>query len=126
MASRTKCATASRCAAAAPPRTSPSVTARTSGSVFATPNRRESKGVTAMGIYDQDLEKNPANYVPLSPVSFIERAAEVYGELPAIVHGARRYLWRETRERTARLAAALRALGVARGTTVSVMLTNTS
>ena len=78
-----------------------------------------------MGIYDQDLEKNPANYVPLSPVSFIERAAEVYGELPAIVHGARRYLWRETRERTARLASALRALGVARGTTVSVMLTNT-
>jgi len=78
-----------------------------------------------MSIYDQDLEKNPANYVPLSPVSFIERAAEVYGEVPAVVHGARRYLWRETRERTARLAAALRALGVARGTTVSVMLTNT-
>src|SRR5215470_6551185 len=78
-----------------------------------------------MSIYDQDLEKNSANYVPLSPVSFIERAAEVYGEVPAVVHGARRYLWRETRERTARLAAALRALGVARGTTVSVMLTNT-
>ena len=78
-----------------------------------------------MSIYDQDLEKNSANYVPLSPVSFIERAADVYGELPAIVHGARRYLWHETRERTARLAAALRALGVGRGTTVSVMLTNT-
>ena len=78
-----------------------------------------------MSIYDQDLEKNSANYVPLSPVSFVERTAEVYGDLPAIVHGARRYLWRETRERTARLAAALRARGVARGTTVSVMLTNT-
>jgi fatty-acyl-CoA synthase len=78
-----------------------------------------------MSIYDQDLEKNSANYVPLSPVSFIERTAEVYGDLPAVVHGARRYLWRETRERSARLAAALRALGVARGTTVSVMLTNT-
>ena len=78
-----------------------------------------------MSIYDQDLDKNPANYAPLSPVSFIERTAEVYGDLPAVVHGARRYLWHETRERTARLAAALRALGVARGTTVSVMLTNT-
>ena len=78
-----------------------------------------------MSIYDQDLEKNSANYVPLSPVSFVERTAEVYGDLPAIVHGARRYLWRETRERTARVAAALRARGIARGTTVSVMLTNT-
>ena len=78
-----------------------------------------------MSIYEQDLDKNLANYASLSPVSFIERTAEVYGDLPAIVHGARRYLWRETRERNARLAAALRALGVARGTTVSVMLTNT-
>jgi fatty-acyl-CoA synthase len=78
-----------------------------------------------MSIYEQDLDKNPANYAPLSPVSFIERTAEVYGDLPAVVHGARHYLWRETRERSARLAAVLRALGVARGTTVSVMLTNT-
>jgi fatty-acyl-CoA synthase len=78
-----------------------------------------------MSIYEQDLEKNSANYAPLSPVSFLERTAEVYGDLPAIVHGARRYLWRETRERSARLAAALRSLGVGRGTTVTVMLTNT-
>jgi fatty-acyl-CoA synthase len=78
-----------------------------------------------MSIYDQDLDKNPANYVPLSPVSFLERSGEVFGDLPAVVHGERRYLWRETRERTARLAAALSALGVQRGTTVSVMLANT-
>jgi 3-(methylthio)propionyl---CoA ligase len=78
-----------------------------------------------MSIYDQDLGKTPANYVPLSPVSFIERSAEVYGDLPAVIHGARRYLWSETRERSARLAAALKALGVGRGTTVSMMLTNT-
>ncbi len=78
-----------------------------------------------MSIYDQDLDKNAANYVPLSPVSFVERSAEVFGDLPAVLHGRRRYLWRETRERTARLAAALRALGVVRGTTVSLMLPNT-
>ena len=78
-----------------------------------------------MSIYDQDLDKNPANYVALSPVSFVERSAEVFGDLPAVIHGLRRYTWRDTRERAARLAAALRALGVARGTTVSAMLPNT-
>jgi fatty-acyl-CoA synthase len=78
-----------------------------------------------MGIYDQDLDKSPANYVALSPMSFVERSAEVFSDLPAVVHGGRRYLWRETRERAARLAAALRSLGVARGITVSAMLPNT-
>ncbi|GAC1452404.1 MAG: acyl-CoA synthetase [Steroidobacteraceae bacterium] len=78
-----------------------------------------------MSIYDQDLDKNPANFVALSPTSFVERSAEVFGDLPAVVHGARRYTWGETRARAARLAAALRALGAGRGTTVSVMLPNT-
>ncbi|MET0312685.1 MAG: acyl-CoA synthetase [Burkholderiaceae bacterium] len=77
------------------------------------------------GIYDQHLGKNAANYAQLSPVSFVERSAEVFGDLPAVVHGARRYTWRETRDRSARLAAALRALGAGRGTAVSVMLPNT-
>ena len=76
-------------------------------------------------IFDQHLERNAANYVALSPVSFVERSAEVFGDLPAVVHGARRYTWAQTRERSARLAAALRALGVVRGSTVSVMLPNT-
>ena len=78
-----------------------------------------------MSIYDQDLDKNSANYVALSPTSFVERSAEVFGELPAVVHGRRRYLWRETHERTARLAAALQSMGVKRLTTVSAMLSNT-
>ena len=78
-----------------------------------------------MSIYDEALEKTSANYVALSPVSFVERSAEVFGDLPAVVHGARRYDWRATRERSARLAAALRALGVGRGSTVSAMLANT-
>jgi fatty-acyl-CoA synthase len=78
-----------------------------------------------MTIYDQHLDKNPANFVALSPVSFVERSAEVFGDLPAVVHGARRYTWAQTRERSARLAAALRALGVGRGSTVSAMLPNT-
>ena len=78
-----------------------------------------------MSIYDQHLDKNAANFVALSPVSFVERSAEVFGDLPAVVHGQRRYTWRQTRERAARLAAALRKLGVGRGSTVSVMLPNT-
>ncbi|HET6598434.1 MAG TPA: AMP-binding protein, partial [Burkholderiaceae bacterium] len=76
-------------------------------------------------IYDQDLDKTAANFVALSPVSFVERSAEVFGDLPAVIHGARRYSWRQTRERSARLAAALRALGIGRGDTVSVILPNT-
>ena len=76
-------------------------------------------------IYDQHLARNAANFVALTPVSFVERSAEIYADLPAVVHGARRYTWAQTRDRAARLAAALRALGVSHGSTVSVMLPNT-
>jgi len=76
-------------------------------------------------MYDTDLDPTPANFVPLSPVSFVERSAEIFGDLPAVIHGQRRYTWAQTRERSARLAAALQALGVGRGSTVSVMLPNT-
>ncbi len=78
-----------------------------------------------MSIYDKDLDRNAANFVALSPVSFVERSAEVFADLPAVIHGARRYSWAQTRDRAARLASALRALGVKRNSTVSVMLHNT-
>ena len=78
-----------------------------------------------MNIYVQDLGKTAANFVALSPVSFVERSAEVFGDLEAVVHGRRRYDWRQTRDRSARLAAALASFGVGRGTTVSAMLHNT-
>ena len=78
-----------------------------------------------MSIYDRDLDRNAANFVALSPTSFVERSGEVFADLPAVIHGARRTTWAQTRDRSARLAAALRALGVARNSTVSVMLHNT-
>jgi fatty-acyl-CoA synthase len=78
-----------------------------------------------MSIYEQHLDRNAANFAALSPVSFVERSAEVFGDLPAVVHGGRRYNWAQTRERAARLAAALHALGVKRHGTVSAMLSNT-
>jgi fatty-acyl-CoA synthase len=76
-------------------------------------------------IYEQGLARNPANFAALSPVSFVERSAEVFGDLPAVIHGARRATWRELRDRSARLAAALRSFGIERGSTVTVMLPNT-
>ena len=78
-----------------------------------------------MNLYEHGLDKNAANFVALTPISFVERSAEVFGDLEAVVHGRRRYTWRETRDRAARLAAALKSLGVGRGTTVSTMLHNT-
>ena len=57
-------------------------------------------------IFDLHLEKNAANFVALSPVSFLERSAEVFGDLPAVIHGQRRYNWREVQERSCRLASA--------------------
>jgi fatty-acyl-CoA synthase len=71
------------------------------------------------------LPRLAANFVALSPVAFVERSAEVYADLPAVIHGARRYSWAQCRERCARLAAALAARGIGRGDVVSVMLANT-
>ena len=76
-------------------------------------------------IYDQHLPRQPANFAALTPVSFVERSAEVFGGRPAVVHGARRYDWKTVRERSARLAAALRGLGVEPKATVSTLLPNT-
>jgi fatty-acyl-CoA synthase len=75
-------------------------------------------------IFDQNLDPNSANFTALSPVSFVERSAEIFGDLSSVVHGHRKYTWAQTRDRSARLAAALQSLGVARGTTVSAMLPN--
>jgi fatty-acyl-CoA synthase len=76
-------------------------------------------------IYEQDLDKTPANFAALSPVSFLERSADIYPDLTAVIHGQRRYSWAQVRERSARLANALLGAGVQRGHTVSVMLSNT-
>jgi fatty-acyl-CoA synthase len=81
--------------------------------------------MNALSIFDENLDRNSANYAPLSPVRFVERSAEIFGERIAVIHGRRRYTWEEVGYRTARLSSALRALGVRRGTTVSTMLANT-
>ena len=80
--------------------------------------------IQKVNVFSQDLEKNPANHAPLTPLSFIERAAHVYPQRLAVVHGGQRYTWSETYARSRRLASALARRGVGVGDTVAVMLPN--
>jgi fatty-acyl-CoA synthase len=74
--------------------------------------------------YETDLDKTPANYVPLSPLTFIARAAAVYPQRTAVIHGNQRYSWAESETRCRRLASALARRGVGQGDTVAVMAPN--
>ena len=76
-------------------------------------------------IFVDGLEQNSANYAPMTPLSLIERAAQVYPHKLAIVHGHLRQDWQTTYERCKQLASALKIHGIGRGDTVAVMLPNT-
>ena len=75
-------------------------------------------------LYEIGLDRNAANYVPLTPISFLERAAAVYPGRTSVIHGNRRYAWAETHARCKRLASALKRRGIGRGDTVAVMAPN--
>lgn len=75
--------------------------------------------------YNTGLDRNPANFQPLSPLTFLERAASVFPEHTAIVHGALRRNYAEFYSRSRQLASALSQSGIGRGDTVSVLLANT-
>jgi 3-(methylthio)propionyl---CoA ligase len=74
--------------------------------------------------YDLDLGRNAANFQPLTPLTFLARAAEVYPDATAIIHGARSWTYRDFHARAKKLASAL-SQRIKRGDTVSVMLANT-
>jgi fatty-acyl-CoA synthase len=76
-------------------------------------------------IFDHNLDKNPANYAPLTPLSFLERAAYVYPQRVSVIHGEARYTWSQTYQRCRRLASALSRRGIGVGDTVAAMLPNT-
>ncbi|MDZ4400662.1 acyl-CoA synthetase [Hydrogenophaga sp.] len=76
-------------------------------------------------IFDRDLPRTEANFAPFSPLSFIERTAEVYPQRLAVVHGELRQSWGETYTRCRRLASALQRAGIGKNDTVAVMLPNT-
>ena len=75
--------------------------------------------------FETDLGKNAANHAPLTPLGFIERTAAVYPQRVSVIHGARRYTWKETYARCRRLASALAKRGIGVGDTVAAMLANT-
>jgi len=75
-------------------------------------------------IFETDLDKCEANFVPLTPLSFLSRTAQVYPDYPAIAYGSIRRNWSETYIRCKKLASALTKIGVGFGDTVSVMIPN--
>ncbi len=78
-----------------------------------------------MSHYDTDLDKNKANYVPLSPLTFLERTKDIYPNYEALVYESRSYTWKEVYKRCVKFASALDKLGVKTGDTVSIMAFNT-
>jgi fatty-acyl-CoA synthase len=76
-------------------------------------------------IFDQDLPRNAANFAAMTPLTFLERTAEVYPRALAVVHGELRRSWGDVYQRCRQLASALARHGIARGDTVAVMLPNT-
>ena len=78
-----------------------------------------------MNKYNQYLDKNNANFVPLTPLSFLERAKDIYPNYEALVYENRNYTWSQVYERCIRFASALEKIGIGEGDTVSVMAFNT-
>ena len=71
--------------------------------------------------FEQNLDRNAANHAPLTPLSFLERSAYVYPERVSVIHGTRRFTWRETYARSRRLASALAKRGIGKGDTVAAI-----
>jgi fatty-acyl-CoA synthase len=85
---------------------------------------RRKNGRRKTGLFERDLAAGPANYVPLSPISFLARAAAIYPRKTAVIHGETRYTYAQFHARCRRLASALRRRGIGRGDTVAIMAPN--
>ena len=78
-----------------------------------------------MNSFEKNLEKNKANFVPLSPLTFLERTKDIYPNYEAIIYGKRKYSWKDVYERSCQFASALKKIGIEKGDTVSIMAANT-
>ena len=78
-----------------------------------------------MNHFEQGMQKNDANFVPLTPLSFLDRIKDVYPQYEALIYGSRHYTWKQVYERCTRFASALTKIGVVEGDVVSVMAANT-
>ena len=86
--------------------------------------RKRALGMAMANPYDIGLDKNPANYQPLTPLVFLERAASVHPQHTAIIHGKERIAYVDFYARTRKLASSLASRGFGEGATISVMLAN--
>jgi len=86
--------------------------------------QRKTASASTTSIYEQGLDKGPANYAPLTPLGFLERAAGIYPDKIAVIHGDTRFTYGDLYARARRLASALEARGIGLGDTVSVMAFN--
>ena len=78
-----------------------------------------------MSNFEQGMHKNDANFVPLTPISFLDRIKDVYPDYEAIVYKERKYSWRQVYDRCTRFASALTKVGIGKGDVVSIMAANT-
>jgi len=75
--------------------------------------------------FDQDLDKNQSNFIPLSPITFLERAKDVYPDYEAFVYGSRKYTWENVYKRSTQFASSLEKQGIGLGDTISILAANT-
>ena len=78
-----------------------------------------------MSNFDQDLDKNLSNFIPLSPITFLERAKDVYPDYEALVYGNTEYTWKQVYERSTQFASSIEKQGIGLGDTVSILAANT-
>ncbi|PPR44115.1 MAG: Long-chain-fatty-acid--CoA ligase [Alphaproteobacteria bacterium MarineAlpha5_Bin11] len=78
-----------------------------------------------MSNFDQNLDKNSSNFIPLSPITFLERVKDVYPDYESVIYGKRTYTWKQTYERCTRFASALEKQGIGVSDTVSILAANT-
>jgi len=78
-----------------------------------------------MNNFEKNLDKNPANFIPLSPLTFLERVKDIYPDQEALIYGDRKYTWKQMYERCTKFASALEKQGIGLGDTVSILAANT-
>ena len=78
-----------------------------------------------MNNYDLGMEQNKANYIPLTPLSFLDRIKDIYPDYEAVVYKERKYNWKQVYDRCTQFASALTKIGIGEGDTVSIMAANT-
>ncbi len=78
-----------------------------------------------MSHFEQGMQKNDANFVPLTPLSFLDRIKDVYPDYEALIYQDRKYTWRQVYDRCTRFASALTKIGIGQGDVVSIMAANT-